>query len=244
MEQAEVIDATKGMEDPHERSLTIIESTVKWFKGWALTVKVKNNDEYAQVGEELKSIKRAQESVKAFFDPDIAKAHELHKSLTAKRKAFLDPLNEAEAAGKSARITWDNEQERLRKAEQDRLDAEARAKEEKEKAKLEAKAQKAEANGDAAAAEAIRERKEQVIVQAPIAAPRTVETAGIKKVKKWKAEVTDPLALIKAVAEGKAPIGLVMPNDQALQRQAVATRDTFHVPGVRFYEITIEAVGK
>lgn len=48
--------------------------------------------------------------------------------------------------------------------------------------------------------------------------------------------------LVKAIAAGQSNIGLVMPNDTAINQLARATRGPIAVPGVRFFtQATIRA---
>ena len=59
-------------------------------------------------------IRSAIKEMEAHFNDDIAKAHALHKSLTAKRRVFSDPLNAALKLIKGKIGKW--QQEELRKA--------------------------------------------------------------------------------------------------------------------------------
>jgi len=230
------------MEAP-QKSVSLIETTVQKVRvATAEVIVIKTTDDYLQAGEFLKTIKAAQGQVEEFFDDDIKKAHELHKSLTTKKKIFMDPLIEAERFVKQARIAYDAKQEELRRKEQEKLDAEAREKERKAKEKLDREAQKALEKGDTAKAEELLEKKEQIVVQAPVAAQRTQEVAGISKRKVWKAQVTDLFSVVKAVAEGRLPLAILEVSQSNLNKHAALIKDSQKIEGVRFYEETIENV--
>lgn len=244
-------------------------------------------------------------------------------------KAPLDFLRDAEKIIKGKLQAWDDEQERLRKAEQARLDeiarqerlrkeAEAReaqrlAAEKAEAARREAETQRqAEENArrEAAAAEQARQRAEReaaeakargdreaqaaaerqvqaereraasaeraaqtaaraaqrfdskadtaeqrgasraealhaqaASVVAPIVQIETPKVAGLTSRDNWRAECTDLMSLVKAVAEGKAPVAYVTANDQVLGKMAKALKEQFVVPGVRCWPEKIKASG-
>ena len=63
---------------------------------------VRNQPEYDRATEALKRIKVARQRVADFFDPEIAKAYSLHKSLCAKKKLIDGPLETAESKVKLA----------------------------------------------------------------------------------------------------------------------------------------------
>lgn len=221
-------------------SISLIEMAVKKFNDFKAVVT--NNDQYTEAGDALKKIKDVQQKIEEFFGDDIQKAYDLHRSLTGKKKALMEPLTRAESAIKNARIAFTNEQNRLRQIEQDKLDKIARDKEAAEKAKLDKKIEKAEAKGDTASVDALQQQKEQVIVHVPQAASRVNETAGISTSKKWKGEVTDLKALVKAISDGKAPIALVEIKQSELDALAKVSKADQKVDGCRFYEIAIERV--
>lgn len=274
--------------------------------------------------------------VKAYFkevdgDREKLKAPSLEgcRRVDAFFKAPLDFLRDAEKIIKGKLQAWDDEQERLRKAEQARLDeiarqerlrkeAEAReaervAREKAETARREAETQRraeekarqeaidaerarlkaereaadAKARGDREAeaaaqqqAQAERDRgataqreaqsaaksaqrfdskadtaeqrgaqraeelhAQAASVVAPIVQIETPKVAGLTSRDNWKAECTDVMALVKAVAEGKAPVAYVMANEQVLGKMAKALKEQFVVPGVRCWPDKIKASG-
>jgi hypothetical protein len=54
----------------------------------------------------------------------------------------------------------------------------------------------------------------------------------------WKMRVVSFPELLKAVAEGRAPANLVLPNESALNALAKALKASARIPGVEFYPET------
>jgi len=158
-------------------------------------------------------------------------AFKAHKVAVAAERRLLDPLEEARKIYSPKIIAWDQEQERIRAEAQRKADEEAERLE--QEARIQA-AVDAEAQGATVA-------EQEVILQTPIVQARPVVPATYQKSsavtprKNWKARVKDFKALVKAVAEGKASINLLQPNDAALNAKAKAEEDTMSLPGVEAY---------
>lgn len=179
----------------------------------------------------LKTIKNFRSMVKEHYEQDVKKAHELWKSLTEKRRKADDPLDQAERIIKIGMSAYHTAQEQKRQREEQARQAEARK--QAEEAKL-AAAQEAENGGDHEAASAILEAPAPVI---PVTvAPVVPKIAGVSYKKVWHVEVTDKLALLRAIAEGRAPIGLVDVNEGSLKKLAAALALEAPYPGVRAWQ--------
>ena len=167
--------------------------------------------------------------IEATFGPHKEAAHKTWKGLVAEEKRHVDPVEEAKRLIKSKRITYDTEQTRIRKAEEARLQAEARRMAEEA------------ALRDALAAEAEgRPEEAEAIIAEPVSVPtvtiaKTTPSAGvggaIREV--WSAEVYDLHALVSAIVEGKASMGLIEPNQAALNGLARSLKSNMRVAGVR-----------
>ena len=120
------------------------------------------------------------------------------------------------------------------KQRQEREAAERAAREEAERVAREeqlARAIELEASGELEQATAVLEEPlapMPVVVQA--AAP--VHVAGKVSKTVYGAKVTDLMALVKAVAEGKAPIQALLADQSFLNKQATAFKEGFSYPGV------------
>jgi len=163
------------------------------------------------------------------YDKPIKEAFAHHRGLVADKKSHVEPVEEAKRLIKGKRIAYVDEQERLRKEAEAKLQAEAR--------RLAEEA----ALRDAIAAEAEgRPEEAEAIISEPVSVPtvtiaKTTPSAGvggaIREV--WNAEVYDLHALVAAIVEGKASIGLIEPNMTALNGMARSLKANMTIPGVK-----------
>lgn len=165
------------------------------------------------------------------------------KKLVDMRKAITIPLDEAkrkvmdlfrtpqqhysnaESFLKEKMITYTDEQERVRKVQEEKLRKQAEAEEVRKKKALEERAKKAKKAGKVEKAEELREKAEDVHVEAPVLAPRTETPKGVSYKDKWYAVVVD---------KTKIPIEHMEPNMQMLNKIAQATKGQLLIPGVEF----------
>jgi hypothetical protein len=145
----------------------------------------------------------------------------------------LDLLDQTDRILGAKWLAYDQAVREAAAAEQRRINAEAAERERKEKEKLAKQAEKAEASGKAEKAEELRQRAEEYVAPPPaiVAPPPRAEGSGIQT--RWEAEVTDIRALCLAVAEGRTPAENILPNQKALNQQAVALKSGLSIPGVR-----------
>jgi len=136
-----------------EKALTYTEAIAK-------LPPIKTNDEYVFVGELWKTGKALLEEINEGYDSLIKKAHELHKDAIAKKARYYVPTEAGVKAAKKLLSDYSAEQERIRKAEEERLAAiaraeeEARRKAEQERLEAERKAEEDRLLAEAVAAEA------------------------------------------------------------------------------------------
>lgn len=218
---------------------------------------INDAEDYDMAADELKAIKS---KAKALED----RRKEITKPLDASKKSVMDLFREplellaqAESVIKRAMLTWQQEQERIRRAEQARLEAEAKA--ERERLAKEAAAREAEARakaaeaerlasaGDAIAAAELAESAQQALfeadvqretaalVTAPVAKVAEAKAAGVSTRETWKAEVTDKAALIAHVAANPQFSGLLTVDQSALNALARSLKSSLTLPGVRVY---------
>ena len=145
-------------------------------------------------------IKGLRKKIAETFDPIISKAFAAHKEAVAQRKKVEEPLVVAETWLNGQMTAYHQEQERIRRAEEDRLrkiaiEAEMKRREEEEARKM-AEAQALEAAGSKDEAEqlineAIQLKEEPVIVEIPPPATPRVEMSGAAIVTNWKFEITN-----------------------------------------------------
>ena len=163
------------------------------------------------------------------YDKPIKEAHAHHKGLVADKKSHVEPVSEAKRLIKSKRILYVDEQERLRKIAEARIQAEARRI--AEEAAL-AAAIAAENAGDSVEAEEILNEPVHVpVVTVAKSTPSAGVSGAIREI--WSAEVINMMELLKAIVDGKASIGLVEPNHAALNGIARSLKDNMKLAGVK-----------
>lgn len=166
-----------------------------------------------------------------FFAPMKKAAKRTHEVICEREHLVSDPIIAEETRLGTLLVSYDDEQERQRQL------AEKRAQEE---AQL-AEAQHYEAMGDAPAMEATLDGQGLVQVRVPSSVPKV---AGISYRETWAAEVTDLLALVKAVAIGKAPLAYLQANTVALHAAARSLKTELNqIAGVRAV-VTKTAIGR
>lgn len=169
------------------------------------------------------------------------------------KRAILTYQQDMERKAREARMRAEQEAREARaKIEAEARQAEAEA---REKAReLEAQAEEARRAGDAQAAIALESQAVTVRDVAEIAndarivelelttaiAPEASFTrptaAGLSMRKKWKARVTDKMALLKFICERPEYINLLDINQTALNQLATAQKDAMSIKGVEAYE--------
>lgn len=137
----------------------------------------------------------------------------------------LETLSKAESIIKRAMITYSDEQDRIRREEQRKLEAKARAEEERKRKDIEERAKKWAAKGNEAKAEELLDQAEDVHVEAPVIAPSIEKPKGVSYREQWSAIVTD---------EAQVPREYLTVNIQALNKVAQATKGALKIPGVEF----------
>ena len=161
-----------------------------------------------------------------------AKRKEITKPLDQAKKAVMDLfrepleiLNKAESILKQAMISYADEQDRLRREEQRKLELKAKAEEDRKRKDLEDRAKKWADKGKAEKADELLDQAEDVHVDAQVVAPVTEQPKGVSFRESWSAKVVD---------EEKVPREYLSVNIQALNKVAQATKGAIKIPGVEF----------
>lgn len=188
----------------------------------AKALPVSSQEDYEAAGEELKAIKTKIKDLEskrlAITNPFMEKK----RQVDALFRAPLALLAQAESSLKEKMSAYFSEVEKKRKAEE----AERRA----EAARLAREAAKAEANGQEG--KATRKLAEAVAVVNSLLPSTAPSASGVSHSSIWDFEVVDFLALVKAVAAGKAPICLLQPNDTEIRKKVRALGEEHSMPGV------------
>jgi hypothetical protein len=166
-----------------------------------------------------------------FFDPNIALAHKLHKSMVAQKKSVVEPVEQAKNIAKGKALAWQQAEEDKRLAEQRRLQAAADEEARKKREAMEAMAARCKKP------ETIAKWEEAAANVAPapvVIIPPPPKIAGAVARETWKAQITDPAALWNWIFDNRRS-DLVQLNGKELDRLAKAQQGQAQVPGVRFY---------
>lgn len=206
-----------------------IEQVSKQALTWPDVVRalvIHDQESMAKANDMRRGIKALRERIAEVFDPIISKAHAAHKEALKGKSDTEAPLVEAEKILAPKMVAYTDEEKRKAKEEEARLQAEARKREEEERL---AAAVEAEQNGDKDVAQAIIDAP-VIVSKIKIEIPKV---EGFSTRENWSASVVDKLALIKAVAEGRAPLAAVEPCMTFLNSQARSLRGEMRIPGVR-----------
>ena len=211
---------TQDVEQVEQQGLVLVQQ--------AEEIAVRDPATFQEAGGFLRQIAGYLKRVGEVFDPIVDAAHKAHKVAVDQRKKMLEPAQVAERILKGQMAVYEQaERERVAR-EQRAADAERRRLE--DEARLAVAASPESQGKPVAAAAGLPAPPAMPIFTPPVTAVPKAE--GISFRDKWSAEVVDPMALIKAVANGEAPANLVIPDQQALNRLAGALKGEMRVPGV------------
>ncbi len=191
---------------------------------------IQGPDSYLAAADLLTLGRDTMNSIDDAYDDIIKKAHEAHKAAVAKKASYYRPVEEGCKLIKGAMERYDAEQEQKRLAEQRRLQQEARKQEEERRLQ---EAIEAETSGNKEEAEELLSAPVEVPVVTVLKA--TPKVAGVSFREIWDAQVTDFLALVKAVAAGQVSVNALEPNGKFLRQQAQSLKSTMKMPGVRVF---------
>ncbi len=188
---------------------------------------VDSADHLHEAADFLRTVKSARKKLADELKEPVSQAYRAHQSIVALRKRHDSPLASAETIVKRKVVDYQNEQNRLRRAEEQRRQDELRKREEEKR--LEA-AQELENAGHSADADVVLA---EPIVVPPVVMPTAPKPEGVSERTIWKYRV---------YAEELMPRDFLIPDDRKLGDLARATRGGALIPGVEFYAETVVAV--
>lgn len=200
----------------------------------AQDVVVSNDYEYIQAGELLKAVKQMQKKVKDYWEPMRVSAKASYDEILAHKKTMLEPLEAAEKVIKEKTSAYIEEQERIRRAQEEKLRKLAA---QEVDSKLE-QAARAEAEGDSVGAEyAMAEAEIMDTISVNVKA-QTPKASGISHSKTWR---------ITAIDSSKVPVSVggveIRPVDErAVLRLIKESKGTIQIPGVVYEEAVTTSV--
>ena len=197
----------------------------------AMPARITTETEYLKVVDLVKQGRQLERDIEEHHDPIIKSAHHTHKVACEQKQKLLGPVARAVLFLKGLIGTWDVEQERKRREEQQRLQAEA------DRLALAERQRQIDAAKDAGNKKEARELAKAPVMVVPVAAPPpAAKAAGVSVSRPWKARVVSIKALCQAIGEGKVPMEFVEPNMSELNAEAKRKQARLAVPGVEAYQ--------
>ena len=184
---------------------------------------ISDQQSYDYANDLLKEAKKKIKIITDKLEPKKKKAYAAYKEWVDLINELTSPLKKIEKTIKNKIGTYLYEQEKKRREAIEK----ARRKEEEKRIR---DAEVLSEQGLTDKADELMDKK--VRVQTSKIAPK-MEKGGTHVVEKWHAEATDKMALIKAVAEGKADPDCLEPNMSHLNKKAVEFKDAMSIPGVK-----------
>jgi len=206
---------------PDEKKLAAKEADAM---AYAVALVITDNDTYTAADKFCVVLKGLEKEVVADFAESKEAAHLAHKKITAQEKAHLEKLIPPRNLVKQKMSAYQDEQERLRRIEEDRQRLEAIKAAEAEALR---QAEQAQAEGMTEEAEAILQAPVYV---APVVVPQSTPKASTVIRKMWTARV---------VNEALVPRQYLIVDEAKLRKQALATGDSVAVPGVEFFQKSV-----
>ena len=192
----------------------------------AEAVVIMNQSQYEGANNVLKAVKDKYKDLDT-KRKDITKPLDLAKrGLMDLFRTPLEILSKAESIIKRAMISYADEQDRLRREEQRKLELKAKAEEDRKRKDLEDRAKKWADKGKAEKADELLDQAEDVHVDAQVVASNTEQPKGVSYQEIWKFKIIDV---------NKIPREYMMPDEIKLRKMANAMKGAIPVAGIEFY---------
>lgn len=214
------IEIDKSLQEQADKALTVPDGVV-----------INNIAGYQQASDTLKEVKRLIKELTEARMKMTRPIDEAKKNITTFFQKPLDHLKRSSETISRCMVEYNQRLEQERQVEEDRLRVAAENETRRLRLLAEKRAQTQEKKGNTEEAEAIRESVPEVI--APVLASKIPKVAGSYLKETWSGEVFDMALLIKAVADGAAPLALLTVDQVKLNKMAIALKDELNYPGVR-----------
>jgi len=183
-------------------------------------------EQYTASAEDLKRVHAQEKKVSELRLSMTRPLDATKKSIMAFFKVPERYCSDIKVAISGKRISYQQEQDRIRKEEEDRI----RKLQEAEAKKLERRADNVKSEEKA---EDLRQEAEQIRETAPVTSVAPVEKSeGIRTITNYKFEITDP---------SQIPAEYLTPDEQKIGRVVRATKGEITIPGVKIYSETKES---
>jgi hypothetical protein len=197
---------------------------------------INDDHELRQANDLARLAKAGAAELKKESDPVTSYFHGLHKMALAVVNPLSVRFNTMESTLKGLMGKYTLAQEALQRKRQAELEKAA----EDERRRLEAEARKEMRNGNVAAAKAAIEQAENT--PTPVLATATPILEGTSFRRPWDAKITDPMLVIKGIADGTIPLSVVKEWDIVFLKKEAAKRGGLQWPGVEAWQGIAPAV--
>jgi hypothetical protein len=226
------------MNAPIETELALSETTLSQA---VLKLEVTSQETYDLANHVIDECNVVLGRISAHHDPMIKAAYSAHKTAVAAKKRLADRFEAIKKDAACKMTAWYMAEQR--RVQEERQKAEEQARRDAEEARLrEAVALEKVGMGNAAAAALDMPLNPAEFIKEQAAGP--IAGDGVFYRVTWKATVIDLMKLVKAVAEGKAPIAYLEANMTALNAAAKSYRNTLDIPGVLQYNEPVQSKRK
>ena len=223
------------------QELALLRDEVALQSKAAIPTEITNPFQLNAIEQDLLNAKALTSRVQGFLSPFKQWAFKFHRAFTGYENDLLAPLLKYEAAVKPIRQKYLEEQERKRRAEEDRINAENEAAAEKERQRLRKEAEKLKTP------ELRQQRIEQAqaVEATRVTVPSVITpTKGIQDRKRWVAEITNWKAAATYLLGLPDAPGYIEIKQSAIDGLAARMKTTATVPGLVFKEVSVTAVGR
>jgi len=226
---------TLKVERPDEQLFIASEKMLEVAGNWNITTA----DEAIAAGEDLRTVKQLYKDLESRRTAITGPINKALREVNALFKPAKSWLAQAESILKDGILEFQNEQARIAREAQAKVDAEAA----KERKKLERKATVAAAVGMSEKAEELREEIETTV--APVVTSAAPKIEGVVRRETWKAVVVNKAELLLHILEERPDMmPLVSIDETMLTAQARVLKGEMNLPGVRVTkEASIAAQG-
>jgi len=195
---------------------------------------IKNDDDYELAAEILKGYKKQAKELLAERKKQTDPLDQSKKAIMAFFKKPSDFLDMAEKKLKASMLDYQQKVEQRRKEKEEEArraaDRERKYQEDLARKRLETAKKKGDSDRIEQINDEIEEIKNESVVFAPVV--ETPKASGISTREIWSAKIVDKMALIKAVADGKAPATLLDVNTTIANQLARSMKKDLSIPGI------------
>lgn len=168
--------------------------------------------------EMLAAVMRGADAVDASAKPATSAAHALHKALVAEANSWKGRWTSMADSLKSTILAYNRAKREL--AERQQRELERAAEQERQRKQSEARA--AMRSGDVAGAKAAMQEAEMVVTPVIVTSAPVLDNSSTRR--PWQVEITDPEAVIKAIAAGIIPVCAIKEWDLSFLKKEVTRR--------------------